>query len=52
MTTHNRYGKFTKKETKISRPTFQAVLHEYNFERIADRVYGTMSEPITMITTT
>ena len=36
---------------KSSRPTFQAVLHEDDFESIADRVYDTMSEPITVIKT-
>ena len=45
-------GSSPRKKHKSSRPTFQAILHEDNFESIADRVYGTMSLPITTITTT
>ena len=44
-------GSSPRKKRKSSRPTFQAVLHEDDFESIADRVYDTMSEPITTITT-
>ena len=44
-------GSSPRKKKKSSRPTFQAVLHEDDFESIADRVYGTMSEPMTAITT-
>ena len=44
-------GSSPRKKQKSSRPTFQEVLHEHDFESIADRVYDTMSESITTITT-
>ena len=36
-------GSSPRKKMKISRPTFQEVLHEDDFESIADRVYDTIS---------
>ena len=44
-------GSSPRKKRKSSKPTYHAVLHEDNFESIADRVCDTMSEPITTITT-
>ena len=44
-------GSLPRKKRKISKPTFHAVLHQDDFESIADRVYDTMSQLITMITT-
>ena len=45
-------GSSPRKKMKSSRPTYQAVLHEDYFESIADKVYNTISELITTITTT
>ena len=44
-------GNSSIKKRKISKLTYHAVLHKDDFESIADRAYGTMSELITTITT-
>ena len=44
-------GCSSRKKRKISKPTYHAVLHEDDFESIADRVYDSMLQPITAITT-
>lgn len=44
-------GSSPRMKKKSSKPTFQTVLQEEDFEGIADRVYGTMSESLTVITT-
>ena len=44
-------GSSPKTKHKSSKPGFHIVLMENNFKGIADRVYGTMTEPFTMIAT-
>ena len=44
-------GSLSRKKRKSSKWTYHAVLHEDDFESIADRVYDTMLELITTITT-
>lgn len=43
-------GNSLRKKRRSVKPTYHAVLHEYDFESIADRVYDNMSELITAIT--
>ena len=51
MTTHNWYGKFTKKEIEKFKTNILGSTAWRDFESIADKVYDTMSELITAITT-
>ena len=48
---HDRNKKFTEEEEKISKPTYQAVLHGDSFDTIIDRVCNSMSELITTFKT-
>jgi hypothetical protein len=43
-------GSSPKKKRKSSKPTYQEVLHDDDLETIVDRVYDTISTPITTIT--
>jgi len=45
-------GNLPRKKRKSSRPTYQAVLNEDDFTTIADKVYDSMTEPITTFTST
>ena len=44
-------GSLTRKKTRVVKLTYQAVLHDDDFNTIADRVYDSMTEPITTFTT-
>ena len=44
-------GSSPRTKWKSLKPAFHTVFMENNFEGIADRVYGTMTEPLTAITT-
>ena len=44
-------GSLSRKKRKSSKPTHQEVLHDDDLETIVDRVYDTISAPITTITT-
>lgn len=44
-------GSLLRTKRKSSRHAYHTVMMENDFEGIADRVYGTMTEPLTVITT-
>ena len=44
-------GSSPRKKERLAKPTYQAILHDDDFNTIADRVCDNMSEPITTITT-
>lgn len=51
-TKHDKHGNLSKEEGKSFQPTYQTMLHDDDFNTIADRVYDSMSELITAFTTT
>lgn len=44
-------GSSLRKKARVSKPTYQVVLHDDDFNTIVDRVCDSMSEPITTFTT-
>ena len=44
-------GSSLRKKGRVAKPTYQAVLHDDDFNTIADRVYDSMSESITTFKT-
>ena len=45
-------GSSSRKKERVAKPTYQVVLHDDDFNTIADRVCDSVSEPITTFTTT
>ena len=45
-------GSSSRKKERVAKTTYQVVLHDDDFNSIMDRVYDSMTEPITTFTTT
>lgn len=45
-------GSSLRKKARVAKPIYQAVLHDDEFNTIADRVFDSMTESITTFTTT